>query len=245
MAFGEGITVEALLRRTMKDLDNVTGNVEQLGEAYNNLHNELTAAGLLDTDAAQVCLYATLDYMLGIKDVVDDWNRYVNAYKEVVIKQRKEDDDIAKQVEYWRGRAEQAERQVLVANESVNQAVKTAGKVCEEAGQIVNDSKQIINDTVNSGLLSRANSLMDVFERRVEVLANTDNFVRHCKAPKSGETAPKFIQEISTEELVDLYEKNGYKLTDDIVQHFNKVARISWHGLRERLIQAGVWKGRQ
>ena len=59
-----------------------------------------------------------------------------------------------------------------------------------------------------------------------------------CKGPKS----PSYIQELDTQELVSRYIKADYKLTSEIAGEYQEKFGITYNGLRNRLIQAGVWK---
>lgn len=63
------------------------------------------------------------------------------------------------------------------------------------------------------------------------------------RAKKSkGVNSPSYIKELDTQELVSKYIKAGYKLTTEIASEYQEKFGITYNGLRNRLIQAGVWK---
>lgn len=63
------------------------------------------------------------------------------------------------------------------------------------------------------------------------------------RAKKSkGVNSPSYIKELDTQELVSKYIKAGYKLTTEIASEYQDKFGITYNGLRNRLIQAGVWK---
>lgn len=75
----------------------------------------------------------------------------------------------------------------------------------------------------------------------VEDNASALSFSVRTKNSK-GSKSPSYIQELDTNELVSKYIKADYKLTSEIVNEYKQKFGITYHGLRNRLIQAGVWK---
>lgn len=75
----------------------------------------------------------------------------------------------------------------------------------------------------------------------VEDNASALSFSVRTKNSK-GVKSPTYIQELDTHELVSRYIKADYKLTSEIVNEYKQKFGITYHGLRNRLIQAGVWK---
>lgn len=75
----------------------------------------------------------------------------------------------------------------------------------------------------------------------VEDNASSLSFSVRTKNSK-GVKSPSYIKELDTHELVSKYIKADYKLTSEIVGEYQEKFGITYHGLRNRLIQAGVWK---
>lgn len=96
---------------------------------------------------------------------------------------------------------------------------------------------------------SKINELLELLERNVKSLAVSE-YMRSNKfkekSKRTGEMSNRFNHAVGNDELIRLYEANGYKLTNDIVDYFNaKGANMTYYGLRKRLITIGVWKGKQ
>lgn len=75
----------------------------------------------------------------------------------------------------------------------------------------------------------------------VEDNASALSFSVRTKNSK-GFKSPSYIQELDTQELVSRYIKADYKLTSEIAGEYQEKFGITYNGLRNRLIQAGVWK---
>ena len=96
-------------------------------------------------------------------------------------------------------------------------------------------------------VVDRAASLMDLIETRINVVANSVAITKRMKDHRlSGEESPRYLHSIDTDELVALYKAAEFKLTDDVLTHFQKACPgVSYVTLRDRLVKAGVWRGRQ
>lgn len=105
--------------------------------------------------------------------------------------------------------------------------------------------KQALSDQM--AVVGRAANLMDLIESRINVVANSVAITKRMKDHRlSGEESPRYIHGIDVDELVKLYKAAGFKLTDDVMTHFQKECPgVSYVTLRDRLVKAGVWKGRQ
>lgn len=55
----------------------------------------------------------------------------------------------------------------------------------------------------------------------------------------------RYIEGIDTNVLAEEYKNAGYKLTDEIVSKYNGKYGVTYHGLRNRLVTAGVWKDKK
>lgn len=93
-------------------------------------------------------------------------------------------------------------------------------------------------------LIKRAAELMDLIDGRINLIANSKAvFERQKKLKLSGEESPRFKRDIDTDTLVNMYVASGYKLTHDILQYYKERGiKITYDGLRKRLINAKVWK---
>lgn len=111
------------------------------------------------------------------------------------------------------------------------------------------EENEMLREALNNqmAVVDRAASLMDLIESRINVVANSVAITKRMKDHRlSGEESPRYLHGIDVDELVEMYKAAGFKLTDDILTHFQKACPgVSYVTLRDRLVKAGVWKGRQ
>lgn len=111
------------------------------------------------------------------------------------------------------------------------------------------EENEMLREALNNqmAVVDRAASLMDLIESRINVVANSVAITKRMKDHRlSGEESPRYLHNIDTDELVEMYKAAGFKLTDDILTHFRKNnPKLNYMTLRDRLVKAGVWRGRQ
>ena len=111
------------------------------------------------------------------------------------------------------------------------------------------EENEMLREALNNqmAVVDRAANLMDLIESRINVVANSVAITKRMKDHRlSGEESPRYLHGIDVDELVDMYKAAGFKLTDDILTHFQKACPgVSYVTLRDRLVKAGVWRGRQ
>lgn len=111
------------------------------------------------------------------------------------------------------------------------------------------EENEMLREALNNqmAVVDRAANLMDLIESRINVVANSVAITKRMKDHRlSGEESPRYLHNIDTDELVELYKAAGFKLTDDILTHFRKNnPKLNYMTLRDRLVKAGVWRGRQ
>ena len=111
------------------------------------------------------------------------------------------------------------------------------------------EENEMLREALNNqmAVVDRAASLMDLIESRINVVANSVAITKRMKDHRlSGEESPRYLHGIDVDELVEMYKAAGFKLTDDILTHFRKNnPKLNYMTLRDRLVKAGVWRGRQ
>lgn len=111
------------------------------------------------------------------------------------------------------------------------------------------EENEMLREALNNQMevVDRAANLMDLIESRINVVANSVAITKRMKDHRlSGEESPRYLHNIDTDELVEMYKAAGFKLTDDIMTHFRKNnPKLNYMTLRDRLVKAGVWRGRQ
>lgn len=111
------------------------------------------------------------------------------------------------------------------------------------------EENEMLREALNNqmAVVDRAANLMDLIESRINVVANSVAITKRMKDHRlSGEESPRYLHGIDVDELVEMYKAAGFKLTDNILTHFQKACPgVSYVTLRDRLVKAGVWRGRQ
>lgn len=95
-------------------------------------------------------------------------------------------------------------------------------------------NKQLSN---NKDLADKIGNMLSLIEDNAAKLS----FSVRVKKSK-GDKSPSYIKELDTNELISRYIKADYKLTSEIAGDYQEKFGITYNGLRNRLIQAGVWK---
>ena len=118
--------------------------------------------------------------------------------------------------------------------------------ILREIKELKNVLKMYYNNTAGT---SNINELIELVKRNVNHIAYGEYLKsdKHReKLKKTGKESLRFNHLVDNEELVELYKKHGYKLDKEILQHFKaKGANMTYNGLRKRLIDIGIWKGKQ
>lgn len=111
----------------------------------------------------------------------------------------------------------------------------------------------------NKRLLDKMRGLVDSVNNMQQALINQDaamskilntvdensaSIVYNRATKVKGINNPNTKRGIRTEELIQDYIAAGLVLTDKIVAKYNSITPVTYHGLRKRLVDAGVWKHR-
>lgn len=159
-----------------------------------------------------------------IEQFIDRWNKYTASYNEAVEKDITELEDRLEKAEKRNNNLNGYCRRLEKENEILREELKT-------------------RDT-NEVIIKRAAELMDLIDGRANMLASSKAiFERQKNLKPKGEESPRFNSDIDTDTLVDMYKASGYTLTKEILQYYKqRNIKVTYGGLRFRLINAKVWK---
>lgn len=88
--------------------------------------------------------------------------------------------------------------------------------------------------------------LKDSNKDMLNTLDEASSSIIYTRATKvKGINNPNTKRSIKTEELIQDYIAAGLVLTDEIVAKYNSITPVTYHGLRKRLVDAGVWNKRK
>lgn len=92
-------------------------------------------------------------------------------------------------------------------------------------------------------VLKQLDAVLKEIESNAKLIAGSKGN-REKQRNAVGANSNRFIQELDTEELIRVYRENNNSIPKDIKELYHRKYGITYNGLRERLIKAGVWKGR-
>lgn len=206
-------------------LDNLDKELEELGieaESFREIALTLDSNG-----QAAVNLLCC-----NIEQIVIKWSKYTVSYNEAVEKDITTLEKVKEELE-----------------EKITKAEKNNEELSGYCKRIEEDNERLrkeleAKDYNKDKIINEAARLMSLIDGRINLIANSKAvFERQKKLKLSGEESPRFKRDIDTDTLVNMYVASGYKLTHDILQYYKERGiKITYDGLRKRLINAKVWK---
>lgn len=131
-----------------------------------------------------------------------------------------------------------------------NQSIRNKPYGLEGAKSTIEQTRQISNEetvTISSNelneLVGTLKSAINLIQDNAEDIAKYKAYQRKSKEIEK-EKNPNFNKNVDTDKLYEEYKANGFRLKKDMCERYKKEYGITMHGLRNRLIKAGKWKGR-
>lgn len=149
------------------------------------------------------------------KEFTSYWGEFCRTYKET----EESDNEILQQMDKkynWLGNKME---ELIIA---VNNNSKNLNILGELADQLDHSNKDMLNT------LDEASSSI-VYKRATKV---------------KGENNPNTKRGIKTEDLMHDYIAAGCVLSNEVVAKYNAIEPVTYHGLRKRLVDAGVWQNK-
>lgn len=254
MAFGDNITYEFLINRLNKELERIRDYSEETRHVAAILYKgNYTQNELLDAVAIMVSNANDID------EVISAWKGYISKYKGIVVG----DSNRAS------GELKNAENEIV----SLNAKLKTYEGLLREKDkyieqlvqkQVEQNSKSctINNEQYNKlyqalkvigtkySSLGDIKELVDTLEKVLETIDKNAKLIAASEGNREkqkhavGTKSNRYIKELDTEELIKVYRENGNSIPKYVKEEYTRKYGITYNGLRERLIKAGVWVNR-
>lgn len=146
--------------------------------------------------------------------IINEWEEYYNRFNTILVDKVEAD---SKEIQRLKGHIETLETEIdRLRLEST-----------DRVDNIV-ETLQSTLDTINENAKLIAGSKGNREKQRLAV----------------GNNSNRFIQKLDTIELIKVYRENNNSIPKHIKEEYHIKYGITYNGLRERLIKAGVWKGR-
>lgn len=254
MAFGDNITYEFLINRLNKELELIrdyseeTRHVADMLYKGNYTQNELVGAVAIMISNAN-----------DIDEVISTWRQYISKYKGIVVEDSNRAVEDLKNAENeivsLKAKLSTYEGLLREKDKYIEQLVQ---KQVEDSSKssIVNNEQynklyqalKVIGTKYSS--LGDIKELVDTLERVLETINKNAKLIAASEGNREkqkhavGTKSNRYIQELDTEELIKVYRKNGNSIPKYVKEEYARKYGITYNGLRERLIKAGVWVNR-
>jgi len=153
-------------------------------------------------------------YIADTFNTLDDWSKYYSLFNTILVEKTEND---TKEIARLKGIIESLEDEVSRLKDENNNRVD----------KVVKDLNKVLN----------------TIEENAKLIAGSKGN-RAKQANAVGVNSNRYIQGLDTEKLISIYKDNNYTLTKEVKELYHRKYGITYNGLRERLIKAGVWKGR-
>lgn len=253
MAFGDNITYEFLINRLNKELERIrdyseeTRHVADILYKGNYTQNELIGAVAIMISNAN-----------DIDEVISAWRKYISKYKGIVVGDSKASEDLKNaesEIISLKAKLSTYEGLLREKDKYIEQLVQKQAEDSSKSSIINNEQYnklyqelKVIGTKYSS--LGEIKELVDTLERVLETINKNAKLIAASEGNREkqkhavGTKSNRYIQELDTEELIKVYRKNGNSIPKYVKEEYARKYGITYNGLRERLIKAGVWVNR-
>ena len=265
MAFGDNITYEFLINRLNKELERIrdyseeTRHVADMLYKGNYTQNELIGAVAIMISNAN-----------DIDEVISTWRQYISKYKGIVVEDsnravedlKNADNEIINlkaKLSTYEGLLREKDKYIAqLEQKQVEQNINNEiANINSKLDLIVIDREQynklyqalkVIGTKYSS--LGEIKELVDTLERVLETIDKNAKLIAASEGNREkqkhavGTKSNRYIKELDTEELIKVYRENGNSIPKYAKEEYTRKYGITYNGLRERLIKAGVWVNR-
>ena len=192
----------------------------ELTEAKLNLGKAYISVNETSKDNQE--LKTILVYLANAFSTVNEWQEYYHRFNSILTD---------------KAEADKAEIQEL--KNKVNNLLEANKKLIEDNVKLMNDNSKLMDKNVE--LLKES---LDTISKNAKLIAASEGNREKTKKAV-GNNSNRFIQELDTEKLIEVYKGNNYSIPKEVKEFYFRNYGITYNGLRERLIKAGVWRGRR
>lgn len=254
MAFGDNITYEFLINRLNKELERIRDYSEETRHVADILYKgNYTQNELLGAVAIMISNANDID------EVISAWKRYISKYKGIVVGDSNRASEELKNAENeiislkaklstYEGLLREKDKYIAQLEQK---QVEDSSKSCTINNEQYNKLYQalkVIGTKYNS--LGEIKELVDTLEKVLETINKNAKLIAASEGNREkqkhavGTKSNRYIQELDTEELIKVYRENGNSIPKYVKEEYTRKCGITYNGLRERLIKAGVWVNR-
>lgn len=224
MALHDKVNYNTILANLSREINKLNIETEALGGTY---------AKLFDTkdsiDKLRGYEIVITDLISSYNDFSSYWVKYCNMFNE----------------------ANESEDKMLTAiriqhNNMVDTYNSLAAKMIEIIEHLNNNSNNmnIIAEAIDK-LDDSVIELKDSNKDMLNTLDEASSSIVYNRATKvKGEHNPNTKRSINTNDLIHDYIAAGCVLSNEVVAKYNAIERVTYHGLRKRLVDAGVWQNK-
>lgn len=253
MAFGDNITYEFLINRLNKELERIRDYSEETRHVADILYKgNYTQNELLGAVAIMISNANDID------EVISAWKRYISKYKGIVVGDNKAVEDLKNaeneiislraKLNIYEGLLREKDKYIeQLVQEQVADSSKSSTINNEQYNKLYQALK-VIGTKYSS--LGEIKELVDTLERVLETIDKNAKLIAASEGNREkqkhavGTKSNRYIKELDTEELIKVYRENGNSIPKYVKEEYARKYGITYNGLRERLIKAGVWVNR-
>lgn len=254
MAFGDNITYEFLINRLNKELERIRDYSEETRHVADILYKgNYTQNELLGAVAIMISNANDID------EVISAWKRYISKYKGIVVGDSNRASEELKNAENeiisLKAKLSTYEGLLREKDKYIEQLVQKQEEDSSKSSIVNNEqynklyqALKVIGTKYSS--LGEIKELVDTLERVLETINKNAKLIAASEGNREkqkhavGTKSNRYIQELDTEELIKVYRENGNSIPKYVKEEYARKYGITYNGLRERLIKAGVWVNR-
>lgn len=254
MAFGDNITYEFLINRLNKELERIRDYSEETRHVADILYKgNYTQNELLGAVAIMISNANDID------EVISAWKRYISKYKGIVVGDSNRASEELKNAENeiisLKAKLSTYEGLLREKDKYIEQLVQKQEEDSSKSSIVNNEqynklyqALKVIGTKYSS--LGDIKELVDTLERVLETIDKNAKLIAASEGNREkqkhavGTKSNRYIKELDTEELIKVYRENGNSIPKYVKEEYARKYGITYNGLRERLIKAGVWVNR-
>ena len=214
MALHDTVNYNTILGNLSREINRLDVDTQAVAESYGVLYNT-------PDDSDKIRRYEVI--IAGLISSYSNFSKYWSKYCSLFNEAREDEDKFLTEL--------RIKSSLLVDNYN---------KLFDKLGLVVESLNTSSN---NLNYLYEAITNLDTSNNKViaelDEAASSIVYKRATKA--KGEANPNTKRGIKTEDLIHDYIEAGYVLSNEVVSKYNQIEPVTYHGLRRRLVEAGVW----
>lgn len=234
----ENANIATVLEKLYQELDKL-----DRAEYYSEVLGRLDKLSLSEKDREEVegIKVVMADFIFEVSDFRKYWDKYISKYRAVIdkdmIKLKFEIENLKARYNLLLGRY----KQITEDKEEFNDSLKTIQDMLfklSEHMHWIDGSEEAIN---------QFKEYFNTLTEAIRILKENTNLIAGSVGARKRMVAnnqPVALKtNIKDDELIEYYQNNGFKITDEMVRFFSSKEKITYDGLRKRLQRLGVWRG--